>query len=159
MLVGWSQSRLTGPGRISERISEPTPGIACFYGVPVKSVERFITACKRAAHTLVTEMRTSVRLCPEILGAGVSLGPARSQLAEEGVVAHPEPPRPALVLFPPGSPGPLWPQRGHRASRTQAAFLLQHTTLCSWCGEVWLDCVGGKAAEEFHLLPENLPGC
>ena len=136
MLVGWSQSRLTGPGRISERISEPAPGIACFYGVLVKSVERFITACKRAAHTLVTEMRTSVRLCPEILGAGVSLGPARSQLAEEGVVAHPD--------RPPTSPPalPAWLSRapvapaGSQSQQDPGSFpVTAHNTLfLAWGG-------------------------
>ena len=60
----------------------------------MKSVERFITACKRAAHALVTKMRTSVRLCPEILGAGWG-------------VAHPDPAPPALLLLPPGSPHPF----------------------------------------------------
>ena len=97
-------------------------------------------------HTLVT---------PEVRGQAVARA-CRVPARRGGGGGSPDPP--ALLRFPPGSPGPPWPQRGHTASRTQAALLLQRTHSAPGAGSSGLT-VGGKTAEEFHLLPENLPGC
>lgn len=135
-----------GWGRISARICEPVPWASLgFAEFPVKSAERFITACRLAAYLSH----------PGGPGAGCREGLQGPSSQRRGWwLPHP----PALLCFPPGSPGPPWPRRGHTASRTQAALLLQRTHLAPGAGGSG-PTVGGKTAEEFHLLPENLPGC